>query len=271
LGGGIICPQLRSIGGAYYGKWGGARYQVFPFIKGKSFEEAGGVITRREWNSYTSIIADVHRQHLPPSRVRGPNDVTGGVPAIVENVLRKVERRRRGPPHIRNLYRRIAKEGGRIRKECRRALGFRALANTGKAAKVLCHGDLNPWNVLRLAPDRLGLIDWDYVCLQWRERDLQSFCTYKDFSGFTKRYLERLDDSSVRVSMGLLKYFRWMWELLLGADRAERILDYEAGSGESLHSLWEDLNDLWFQDFDFMDRYIDGVSADLYSTKRLVS
>ncbi len=159
---------------------------------------------------------------------------------------------------------------GGIRVQCQRALRFKLLADKGRSTKVLCHGDLNPWNILRLEDGGLGLIDWDYLCLQWRERDLQGFCTDKDFSEFVRRYFDHLGSSSARISLGLLKYYRWAWELLLGADRVERIVNYEEGTGESLRFLWKDLNELWFQDFDYMEEYISGVSADLYFTKRLI-
>lgn len=102
---------------------------------------------------------------------------------------------------------------------------------------VPTHGDPNLSNILRDDMGALWVIDWGWLGLGPRERDLMAF-TGDRFASFLEAYLAHA--GPVPLHLDLLTFYRVRWVLQEIADYASRLL-LTPGDADDLAHAWQEL------------------------------
>jgi thiamine kinase len=95
---------------------------------------------------------------------------------------------------------------------------FQALREA-RPARTLCHNDLNPWNLLFAADDRVWLVDWEYAGLGAPAFDLASFASQHGLDEPQRETLvRRYREAGGSIAAGCLEhalwafdYVQWLW------------------------------------------------------------
>lgn len=260
----VVAP-LKTRGGDFEAFHEGRPFVLFAFIEGTAFEERGKDLPEE----VGKLVALVAACHLAGNNLEGagihddPPDAQ--LEAYVLKTIQELEARDDGTLiELRDL---LSAKKAKVLETLDKAKKYLEAGKWESKTVVFCHGDLNPWNVIVKPDGQLRIIDWDFACFAPRERDLFIFCIAPHFDNWLKEY-EKVA-GPVRISLNLLRYYVYRWELEIGTDRIQRML-HETRTEIQLQKDLGDVKDSWFQDFDEMDRKLEMTGKMLAETGRLI-